>query len=446
MNERVDKLGKERPDKLLLRLSLPAVAAMMVHSFYHMVDTIFIGRGIGPSGIAASFIVLPFIILCFATSLMAGAGGASILSRSLGSGDINKADDTVANVLTACVITGVIFLCVGFLWGKKLLSLLGGSPDIVPLAWEYFRIVLVSFPFLCFSVGAENIARAEGRVSVTMFAMIMSSLINIFLDWLLIFRFGMGMSGAALATLIAELSMAALFLGYFLFGHSIAKRGLRIKIQPALLSRILAVGSASFVRPATGSIVVLIINSTLFRYGGDVSVASYGIINRTVMFSVMPMIGLAQGLQPILGYNYGAGMYKRALHVIYLSIGAATLFSVLGFLAFLLFPEWITRIFTNDPLLISETVFSIRVVAAAFFLVGFHIIVSILFQAIGKARISLFLTLSRQVIFLIPLLLLLPIYFQTTGVWLSFPLADLMAGIVSMLFFLPAVKDLKSRI
>jgi len=279
-----------------------------------------------------------------------------------------------------------------------------------------------------------------------MFAMIMSSLINIFLDWLLIFRFGMGMSGAALATLIAELSMAALFLGYFLFGHSIAKRGLRIKIQPALLSRILAVGSASFVRPATGSIVVLIINSTLFRYGGDVSVASYGIINRTVMFSVMPMIGLAQGLQPILGYNYGAGMYKRALHVIYLSIGAATLFSVLGFLAFLLFPEWITRIFTNDPLLISETVFSIRVVAAAFFLVGFHIIVSILFQAIGKARISLFLTLSRQVIFLIPLLLLLPIYFQTTGVWLSFPLADLMAGIVSMLFFLPAVKDLKSRI
>lgn len=438
-------LEEESMGRLLVRLSIPAIAAMMIHSLYHIVDTIFIGKGVGAYGIAAVFTVLPLTIFVFALASMIGAGGASILSRSLGSGNSEKAAHTIGNVLFFSLAVGVAFMIVGYLFGDALIRLFGGGEKILPYAREYFFVVILEFPLMCFSVGAENIIRAMGKAKTAMVAMIVSSIVNVLLDWIFIFGLDMGMFGAALATVIAQLSMAVYFLCCFLKYRKIMSLGLSVfRPLTGIMRDVVLVGLPNFIRPASGSIVVVIINNTLTFYGGEIAVASYGIINRAVMFSVMPLFGIAQGMQPALGFNYGAQRYDRALQAIKLSLLGSTALSTFAFVLFLVFPVPIVSIFTSETALVAQTAPSMRLVTAAFFMVGVNVVVSAFFQAMGHAGPSLFLTLSRQVIFLIPLLLFLPRFLDSAGVWLSFPIADLMAGILSLSLLLPMLRRLRA--
>jgi len=442
----MEMLAEESMGKLLIRLSIPAIAAMMIHSLYHIVDTIFIGKGIGAYGIAAVFVVLPLTIFVFALASMIGAGGASLLSRSLGAGNTDRAARTVGNMLSFSLLTGLIFMVIGFLFGDHLLRLFGGGEKILPYAEDYFYIVILEFPLMCFSVGSENILRAIGKAKTAMLAMVISSVVNVVLDWLFIFVLNMGMFGAALATLIAQLSMALYFLCCFIRYREVTGLGRKHFVpDTGILREVFLVGLPNFIRPASGSVVVVIINNTLTLYGGELAVASYGIINRAVMFSVMPLFGIAQGMQPALGFNYGAKRYDRAIQAIKLSFLGSTALSTLAFVLFIMFPEPIVSIFTSETALLAETALSMKIVTAAFFMVGINVVVSAFFQAMGHAWPSLFLTLCRQIIFLIPLLLLLPKFFQSAGVWLSFPIADFMAGLLSISLLIPMVKRLGVR-
>jgi len=441
----LEMLAEESMGRLLVRLSIPAIAAMMIHSLYHIVDTIFIGKGVGAYGIAAVFTVLPLTIFVFALASMVGAGGASLLSRSLGAGKSEKASHTIGNVLCLCLVIGITFMILGYLFGDSLIRFFGGGEKILPYAREYFYLVILEFPLMCFSVGAENIIRAMGKAKTAMVAMIVSSMVNVVLDWIFIFELGMGMYGAALATVIAQLSMAVYFMFCFLKYRKVLGIGFSVFLPlPGIMKEIMIVGLPNFIRPASGSIVVVIINNTLTFFGGEIAVASYGIINRAVMFSVMPLFGIAQGMQPALGFNYGAQRYDRALQAIKLSLFGSTLFSTLAFVLFIMFPAPIVSVFTSETALIAQTALSMRLVTAAFFMVGLNVAVSAFFQAMGHAGPSLFLTLSRQVIFLIPLLLVLPRFLESAGVWLSFPIADLMAGILSVYLLIPMLRRLKA--
>lgn len=429
---------------LLFNMSVPAVTAMIVHSLYHIVDTIFIGKGVGTLGIAAVLVVLPFSIVVFAIASMIGVGGGSLISRCLGARNYVKAEKAFGNIITLAFWVGLTGALFGYFFGDIIIPLMGGAGSVFPLASEYIEIVVIGFPFVCLSVATENVVRAEGNAKTAMFGMLLSSIVNICLDAILIFGLKMGMQGAAIATVVAQLFLVLFFMFHFLSGrsclHVMAKY---VSLDRKIVREIISVGSASFARTASRSLVVIIINRTLLCYGGEIAIASYGIISRAVMFSVMPLFGIAQGMQPILGFSYGAGRFDRSREAITLSILWASLFSMAAFFMFLFFPGRIVAIFSNDPFFIRETALSMKIVVSAFFLVGFHIIVSALFQAIGKAIPSLFLTLSRQIFFLIPFLLVLPRFFQLTGVWLSFPLADCLASIVAVFFFVYQMKKMR---
>lgn len=440
-------LANEPIKTLLWRLSLPAMVGMFVMSLYNVVDAIFVGRGVGTLGIAGISIVFPIQVVMTGIGLMVGMGAASLISRSLGASNTERAERTLGNAIFLIVLLGGVFTVVGLSRSTFFLRLFGATDTILPYAKEYMDIILLGAVFHTSSMAANAIVRAEGNVRVAMISMFVGALLNIALDPIFIFALGMGIRGAAVATVIAHVVTTLYLAHYFLSGKS----SLRIRVESFILERavvreIVAIGFADFVRTAARGFIAVIINRTLGFYGGgDVSIAVFGVVNRVLHFAVMPSMGIAQGLQPILGFSYGARRYDRGIEVIRRSVIIATVISLGAFLIILLFARPIVGIFSTDAALISQGTHAIRLIFMALFLIGFQIVGAAIFQAIGKAIPTLILSTSRQILFLIPLVFILPHFFQLNGVWLSFPIADTLSFIITLAMVIPQMREFKKQ-
>jgi putative MATE family efflux protein len=436
-------LGNERIGRLLLNLSAPAMVGMIVMALYNLVDTIFVGQAVGPLAIAGLSIVFPIQIIIMAVAQTVGVGGASIISRSLGAKKIERARITYCNVVLIVLITGVLITVLGLVFITPLLNLFGATKAIFPFAKDYLSIVLFGAAFFSFAISGNNIVRSEGNAKVAMISMIISGLLNIILDAYFIFVLKLGVKGAALATVLSQLIAAVYLLIYFIYGDSMLKyRLIYFKPNKNIIKETFAIGASTFARHSASSISIIVINNSLKIYGGDIAIAAFGVIHRVMRFISMPMFGIVQGLQPILGFNYGAKQIKRVKGSLRLAMVTITLWSLSAFLLLMIFPELIISIFTTDAQLLNLGNKALRIIFLLLPLIGFQIIGTGLFQSLGKAWPAMILALSRQVLFLLPAVLFLPIVFRLNGIWFAFPMADLLSTMVTAILFVREIRHL----
>ena len=438
-------LADERVGRLLVKLSTPAIVGMFVMALYNLVDTIFVGRGIGSLAIAGITIVFPIQMVVMAIAMMLGIGGASIISRSLGAGDYEKANKTFGNVLTMVIVFGLLMATLGNIFIDDLLQLFGATGNILPFARDYAQIILIGTIFFSFSMASNNIIRSEGRAKVAMTTMLISAILNIILDPIFIFGFGWGIRGVALATVLSQMTTVLYLIYYF----STGKSSLKIHVKDFILSKKIvietfAIGSASFIRQISGSVLVVIMNNTLKIYGGDLSIAAFGIIHRLLMFVAMPIFGIAQGLQPITGFNYGAKRFDKVKRALSLSIKSATIVGFIGAIILIVFPDKLLSVFTRDQELLAIGCRALRIYIFALPLFGFQVVGTTLFQSIGKAKQALWLTVSRQLA-MIALILTLSRIFYLDGVWFSFPIVDFLFFFVTLAFYLPQMREFDAK-
>jgi len=435
-------LADENIIKLLFKLSMPATIGMFVMALYNIADTIFVGRGVGTLGIAGISIVFPFQMLMMAIGQMIGIGGASLISRSLGANNLKKANISLGNIYSSVLILGISLAFLGSLFIDPILRTFGATDTILPYSREYMQIILFGFVLMTFLMTSNNIIRAEGKAKIAMGTMIVSAVLNIIFDPIFIFGFKMGVRGAAIATVLSQTIAVIYIIYYFSSGRSILKFHFRnLRLDFSVLKEIFSIGISAFARQAAGSFLFIIINNNLAFYGGDVSIAAFGVIHRLLRFAIMPIFGIAQGFQPIAGFNYGAKLYKKTKKAIKYAIFGATGMSILGFLILIIFPATLMKIFTKDPNLISEGTYSLRLIVIALPVVGFQIIGATTFQAIGKALPSLLLSMSRQILFLIPLLLILPKFFHLLGIWIAFPIADSLSALITFVMLKKQLRE-----
>lgn len=426
-----EKLGTEAIPKLLFQMAAPASIGILVMSIYMIVDTIFVGKFVGAMGIAAITVVLPINFLISSIGMSIGIGGASVISRALGAGDRNHAFQTFGNQITLTILVSTVVIFGGSFFQEEILKLFGGNGEILPPAKDYFGILLYGIPFLAWAMMSNNVIRAEGRPKIAMYIMLIPAVTNIILDPILIIWLDWGIKGAAWATLISYCFSASFAVWFFFFGGS----ELKIKLSDLVLKlnivkEIFAIGIVTLARQGTISLLSIVLNNSLFAYGGALSVSIYGIINRMMMFANFPVLGITQGFLPIAGFNYGAEKMARVKEVIRVALKFGTGLAVMIFIALMVFAPEIASVFTNDSELIAKTTPALRICFMATPLIIVQLISSAYFQAIGQAVPALLLTLTKQGFFLIPLILLLPLAFGLNGIWMSFPIADVSAAAV----------------
>lgn len=447
MNNKTQFLGKEPINKLLIKLSTPAIIGMIVMSFYQVVDAIFIGRGVGTLGIAAVAIVMPIQMFLMAIAQMIGIGLSSIISRSLGEGDVEKTELAFGNFFTLIGISSIIITALGVYFLDNLLIIFGATPTILPLAKEYMSVLFFGTIFLMFAMASNNIIRAHGQAKTAMFVMMIGGLFNLIFTPIFIFGFDWGMRGAAIATVLGQVLTSFYVLFHLLSNKTtINLRFKYLKLKISIIKETIGIGLSSFARQASASILAIVLNNSLIFYGGDLAIAAYGIINRILMVVVMPMFGVVQGMLPILGYNYGAKKLERVKEVIYSSIKYSSTLAIIPFILLILFPSFFVKIFTSDVDLITFTTHATKIVFIFFPLVGFYLIMGGIYQAMGKVIPGLFLSLLRQIILLIPLVIIIPIFFGLDGIWVAFPISDLLAGIITYLLFRREMRIIESSI
>lgn len=428
-------LGREPISKLLIRQAVPASVGILVMSLNILVDTIFVGNWIGPIAIAAINVVLPVSFFIAALGMAIGIGGSSIISRALGAEKMGKALTTFGNQITLTTILTVFLVAIGLSFTDNLIPAFGGKGEIFPLAKIYYRVVLYGVPFLALCMMGNTVIRAEGKPKFGMIAMIIPSVGNLILDYIFINRMGMGMLGAAWATTASYLLCFSYILWFFLSDNSELKISWsHFGLNSGILKEISSLGFVTLSRQAVVSITYLLMNNILFELGGEDSVAVYAIIARMLMFALFPVLGVTQGFLPIAGFNYGAAKYQRVRKSINTAILYACLLGLLVFCGIMFFSESIVRIFTSNADIIAHTPWAMRLVFAATPIVALQLIGAAYFQAVGKAIPALLLTLSRQGFFFIPLVLILPSFYGETGVWISFPIADVLSTIITGYF------------
>ena len=428
-------LGVEKISTLLVRQSIPAALGVLVLSIYNLVDTIFVGNYVGPLGIAAITVVMPLTFFMSSVGMAIGVGGGSIISRSLGAGNKEKANLTFGNMVGMTLTIAAIFVIISSVFIQEVLIMFGGKGDILQYATEYFSILLIGIPFLAWAMMSNNVIRAEGKPKFAMLVMMIPAISNIILDAVFIVYFKWGITGAAWATTISYIFSAIYAFGYFLFRKSeinLERKHLRIELNIA--REITSLGGVTLARQGTISLLVLVLNHTLFRYGGEVSIAVYGIISRMIMFALFPVMGLVQGFVPIAGYNYGAEYWNRVKEVVNTAIKYGVALSFIVFITILLGADTIVKVFSQDTEILNETPFAMRIAFLATPLIAVQLIGASYFQAIGKPGPALVLSLSKQGFFLIPLVLILPLFFGINGIWASFPIADLSSTLVTWLY------------
>lgn len=435
-----EELGNKEIKSLLIKQAVPASIGILFMSVNILVDTIFVGQWIGSLAIAAVTVVLPMTFFISSLGMAVGIGGSSVLSRALGSGDKEKAEKTFGNQIMMTTVLAVVFVLLGILFSEEMLLLFGAQGNIVPLAQEFFFPIIFSVPFLALSMMGNTVIRAEGKAKYAMFAMIIPAFVNILLDILFIKFWNMGMFGAALATAISYFMCFLFILWFFIYKSELRLKWHHLKFHVPLVKEISSLSFVTFSRQGVVSLLAIILNHTLYTYGGEHSVVIYGIISRMLMFALFPVLGITQGFLPIAGFNYGANNHKRVKETIFISIKYASILATLIFVGILVFTKEIVSVFTTDEAVLAETPNALRWVFAASPIIAIQLIGSAYFQAAGKARKALFLTLTKQGFFLIPLVLILPHFFGIFGAWIAFPISDVLSTLITYYFLNKEIK------
>ncbi|OPJ55955.1 MATE family efflux transporter [Alkalithermobacter paradoxus] len=440
------QLGEEKIGKLLLKFSIPAIVGMIVNSIYNVVDRIFIGRGVGSIALTGITVSFPIMIIIMAFGMLIGIGATSLISIRLGEKKGEEAEIILGNALSLLILTSIIMTVLGLIFVNPILIRFGASSTVLPYAREYLVIILMGSIFQSIGFGMNGFIRAEGNPKIAMYTMVIGALANIALDPLFIFTFGMGIRGAAIATVISQAISSVWVLWYFFGGKSSLKIHLKnLKLHMRIVKEIIAIGLAPFSMQIAASVIVVILNRNLYTYGGDSAIAAMGIINSISMFILMPIFGINQGSQPIIGYNYGAREYDRVKETLKYSILASTVICIVGFIVVMRYPENLIMIFNNeDKDLIKIGAHGMKAALRMLPIVGFQIVGSNYFQAVGKAKYSMFLSLSRQVLFLIPVLIIMPKFLGLEGVWLASPISDFLAFILTFIVLFIEMKKLDS--
>ncbi|MFA7115674.1 MAG: MATE family efflux transporter [Bacteroidales bacterium] len=437
-------LGNKKISTLLKQYAWPAIIAMTATSLYNIVDAIFIGQKLGPMAISGLAITFPFMNLGAAVGSLVGVGSASILSIFLGQKNHKGIDAVLGNNLMLNIIIGITYSVIALIFLDPLLTFFGASENTLPYAKEYMSIILIGNVFTHLYWGFNGIIRAAGHPKKAMSASMFSVIINIFFDYLFIIVMDSGIAGAAYATMLSQI----LSLIYQTILLTNKKELVRFKkgiyhLDRNIIKKIFSIGMSPFLMNAVGCIVVIIINRSLLHYGGDIYIGAYGIINRVAFVTLMINMGLTQGMQPIVGYNYGAENRKRVLDTVHLTMKIATIILTVGWLLYEIIPETLVGFFTNDAELIKISARGMRIELIAFPFIGYAIVASNFFQSIGKAKTAIFLSLTRQLIFLIPFLLILPIFFNTDGVWAANAVSDIISTVVAYIMFIRFRKSYK---
>ena len=436
------ELGTENIGKLLKQYAIPAIIAMIASSLYNITDSIFIGHGVGPLAISGLAITFPLMNLAAAFGSLVGAGAATLLSVRLGQKDYTTANSILGNVFIMNLIIGISFTIVSLLFLDPILYFFGASKKTLPYAHDFMIIILSGNVITHMYLGLNSMLRSSGKPKQSMYATIFTVLINLVLNPLFIFVFGWGIQGSAYATIISQTTILIwqiyLFCDKNNFIH--IQKGI-FKLNKYIVKDSLSIGMSPFLMNAAASVIVIIINQGLLKYGGDLAVGAYGIVNRIAFLFVTVVLGLNQGMQPIAGYNFGAKLYSRVTEVLKKTILIATLIMCTGFIIVESVPHAVASIFTTDKELIDIASLGLRIVFICYPIVGFQIVTSTFFQSIGMAKKAIILSLTRQILFLIPFLLILPRFFGIAGIWISMPAADFFATILAAIMLLKQYKE-----
>lgn len=431
-------LGTEPVGKLLKRYALPAIIAMSSSSLYNIIDSIFIGHGVGPMAMSGLAIAMPLMNLLTAFGALIGVGASSLTSIRLGQGNKQRAFLILSNAVMLNVVIGLTLTIIGLVFLDPILYSFGASDATIPYARDFMRIILAGNVVTHVFLGLNEILRASGYPKKAMTFMLITVLIVICLNPLFIFGFRWGVKGSAFATLIGQCVALGLELTHFLNKKHFLylKRG-TFRFMSTIVRKVISIGLAPFLLNICASIVVIFINNALKRTGGDISIGAYGIVNRVLMLFVMIVNGFNQGMQPIVGFNFGARQFGRVTAVYRLTVFCAVCVTTFGFLLGHFFPHWIAGIFTTDETLLNVAELGLKTALLAFPIVGFQIISSGFFQYIGKPQKAILLSLTRQLLFLLPLLAILPGIYGAKGVWISLPIADVLSAILAavLIFF-----------
>lgn len=411
-----------------------------------MVDSIFIGQGVGPMAISGLALTFPFMNLAVAFGAGVGVGASSCISVKLGQKDYKTAQQVLGNTVTLNLIIGIAFSIVSLLFLDPILYFFGASEQTLPYARDYMVIILLGNVFSHMYFGMNGVLRAAGKPRQAMYATIFTVVLNTILDPIFIYPMNLGIQGAAYATILSQVLALVWQMRIFSNKNELLhlSRGI-YRLKKSIVENILAIGLSPFSMNVCACIVVIFINKGLLQYSGDLAVGAYGIANKFCFIFVMVNMGLNQGMQPIAGYNYGAMKFDRLMQVLKLAVIAGTCITTCGFLVAEFIPEPCARLFTTDPELIRLSVNGMRIMMAAFVLVGSQMVITNFFQSIGKAKISMFLSLSRQMIFLLPMLLLLPLFLGVDGIWWAMPISDTIAEIVAVVMMMAYMRKFKEQ-
>ena len=437
-------LGKESIGRLRLQYSIPAIIGMTITSIYNIIDSIFIGHGVGPMAIAGLAISFPLMNLVVAFCTLVSAGGSTLASIRLGQKDMKGATEILSHTLMLCITNSFFFGILSFIFLDDILVFFGASSETLPYARSFMQVILLGTPITYTMIGLNNVMRATGYPKKAMLTSMVTVVANIILAPIFIFHFEWGMRGAATATVISKLIGMVWVVSHFVKKDSTVHfEGNIWKMKRRIVESIFAIGMSPFLMNLAACFIVIVINQGLKRYGGDLSIGAFGIVNRLVFIFVMIVMGVNQGMQPIAGYNFGAQQYARVSRVLKLTIIFATVVTTSGFLMGMIIPDLVVSIFTSDEELIAISARGLRIVVMFFPIIGFQMVTSNFFQSIGMASKAIFLSLTRQMLFLLPALIILPRFFGVAGVWYSMPVSDLLASLVAMVMLVSQFRKFK---
>lgn len=439
-------LGTESVKKLLLRYAIPSIVAMLSSSLYNMIDSIFIGHGVGAMAISGLAITMPIMNVIAALGTLVSVGGATLMSVKMGQGDKKSAEYILSNVLMLNVIIGLCLTAAGVIFLDDILYFFGASENTIPYAREFMHIILSGTAVTHVYLGLNDMFRASGYPGKAMGVILTAIAINCVLNPLFIFGFKWGIAGSAFATVIAQTVAMSIELVHFMRKkHFIHFERKMFGLKAHIVKGIFSIGVSPFLMNICASIVVIFINKSLMTYGGDFYVGAYGIINRVLMVFIMIVIGLNQGMQPIVGYNFGARKFDRVARALRYAIFAAVAVTTSGFLMAEIFPHLLANMFTGDQELIDIASHGMRIVLIMFPIVGFQMVTANFFQSIGKVRKAILLSLTRQMLFLVPLLIILPRFMGPLGVWISMPIADSLATVLAVFLLTRQMKKFREN-
>ena len=440
----IEELANANIGRLMLKYFIPAFIGVFLNALYNIVDRIFIGQGVGAEALSGISVIFPVMLIMMGFGMLVGIGTGVLVSINLGKKDFEMAEKTIGTGFSLMVLVSVLVMVVTYILKRPILHSFGSTPETFNYANDYLNIILAGAPFMIIGFSLNNVIRSEGNARIAMISMILSSVTNIVLDYIFIFWFDMGVKGAAYATIISMFVLMIWVLVHFQSKRSVIKlKAKYIHVNWKILTEIVAIGMAPFSMQIASSFVQGLLNKKLIAFGGDLAVGAMGIINSVLTLFIMAIVAINMASQPIIGFNYGAKSVRRVKDTLRIAMIVATIIAVGAFIVIETIPGLIVKLFNNDsPDLYNIAVNGIRLVILALPVVGFQVVASNFFQSVGKAKIAMFATLFRQVIMLIPLILIFPVFWGIDGIWLAFPVADTMSAMAVSLFLIQEWKKL----